>query len=127
MTIYTIAIETHECYGHGDYGTERRIVKTGGYGSGGFPPAFTTRAAAERWLKENGGTFCSKPVVVEIELVMPSAQHKFDLTGMAAGDSFLGCPNCWFRHDPGTAARRDCPVCGCGMKIYNVTPTDIAP
>lgn len=69
MKIYTIATETHACYGHGDYGTEQRIVRTGDYGSGGFPPAFTTRDAAAEWLKANRKTFYSKPAIVEIELL----------------------------------------------------------
>ena len=52
MKIYTIATETNECYG-----------------SGGFPPSFTTREAAAEWLKANGKTFYSKTAIVEIELL----------------------------------------------------------
>jgi hypothetical protein len=73
MKIYTIATETHECYGHGDFGTEQRIVRTGSYGSGGFPPAFTTREAATEWLKANGKTFYLKTAIVELELLGANA------------------------------------------------------
>lgn len=50
MKIYTIATETHECYGHGDYGNELRICKAGAYGSGKFPPVFKTREQAANYL-----------------------------------------------------------------------------
>jgi hypothetical protein len=58
MTIYTIADETHETYGHGDFGTEQRILRQGSYGCGEFPPAFTTRRSAQEWIdaqKYKGG------------------------------------------------------------------------
>jgi len=53
MKVYTIAVESNECYGHGDCRVELRIVRTGNYGPGSFPPLFTTRAAAEEWLKRD--------------------------------------------------------------------------
>lgn len=68
MKIYTVATETSQCYGHGDYGTEQHIVRTGPYGSGEFPPAFKTRKAAEKWLKANKREFFSKAAIVELEI-----------------------------------------------------------
>lgn len=52
--------------------------------------------------------------------------HAFDVAGLKEGDSFLGCSNCWFRLDPQTAAKPECPECGTPMRIYNVTAQDIA-
>lgn len=69
MKIFAIGVETHECYGHGDFGTETRICCMGSYGIDGFPPAFTTQEAAVEWLKENESKFYSKTVIVEIELL----------------------------------------------------------
>lgn len=46
---YTVALETHETYGHGDSGKELRICKLGGYGTGDFPPLFLSREEAEKW------------------------------------------------------------------------------
>lgn len=66
MKIYTIATETHQTYGHGDFGTERRIVREGSYGAGEFPPAFTRRESAEAYLRK--GDQYPKRVVVELEL-----------------------------------------------------------
>lgn len=69
MKIYTAAIERSECYGHGDFGLEQRISRMGAYGRLGFPPVFTTREAATRWLLENQEAFLGKAVVVELDLV----------------------------------------------------------
>lgn len=66
MKIYTIANETDECYGHGDYGRELRICCQGGYGTGGFPPAFRTQKAAQKYL--DGIKWNSDKKVVELEL-----------------------------------------------------------
>lgn len=66
MKIYTIANETRECYGHGDYGSELKICRHGPYGTGGFPPAFTTREAAEVYL--NGLEVRFGKIVVELDL-----------------------------------------------------------
>lgn len=49
MTIYGFAEESHECYGHGDYGTEDVIRRAGPYGSGDFRPFFTDRKTAEAY------------------------------------------------------------------------------
>jgi len=68
MKVYTIAVESNECYGHGDYGSELRIIRMGIYGSGNFPPLFTTRAAAEEWLKNRSNRFHSTRIV-ELELL----------------------------------------------------------
>ena len=68
MKVYTIAVESNECYGHGDCGVELRIVRMGSYGSGNFPPLFTTRVAAEEWLKKTSNLFYSTHIV-ELELL----------------------------------------------------------
>jgi hypothetical protein len=52
--------------------------------------------------------------------------HKFNLSGLKAGDSFLGCPSCWFRLDAGCAAKPICRECRSEMRIYDVTPADVA-
>jgi hypothetical protein len=48
--LYTIATETHECYGHGDFGTEQRIIREGSYACGEFPPCFELKADAQAYL-----------------------------------------------------------------------------
>jgi hypothetical protein len=67
MKIYTIAEETHECYGHGDYGTELRICKQGGYGTGNFPPLFKTKEKAQEYIKNLKYSTIQK--VVEMDLI----------------------------------------------------------
>jgi len=71
MKVYTIAVESNECYGHGDCGVELRIVRMGSYGSGNFPPLFTTRVAAEEWLKRDSNQFYSMLTmrIVELDLL----------------------------------------------------------
>lgn len=69
MKIYGIGTESHECYGHGDFGTEVTIRGMGGYGAGPFPPCFTTENAANLWIFQNKEHFFSKPVVVPMELL----------------------------------------------------------
>lgn len=49
MILYTLATKTHECYGHGDSGTELRIIKEGPWNQGSFPPLFKTPEAAEAY------------------------------------------------------------------------------
>lgn len=66
MKIYTIATESRECYGHGDFGTELRIVRQGGYGSGDFPPCFTHQHEALLW--RDAQQF-KTGVLVELELL----------------------------------------------------------
>jgi hypothetical protein len=56
-----------------------------------------------------------------------SVPHSFNLKGLKARESFLGCPKCWFRYDPGTAAKPVCPECRSGMRIYDMTPADVVP
>lgn len=63
--MFTIAIETHECYGHGDYGTEQRICRVGEYGQGDFPPLFHTYDEAEEYRR--GLEWNSNKVVVELK------------------------------------------------------------
>ena len=66
MTLFAIASETHECYGHGDYGTEERIIRLGAYGLEGFPPVFTTKNRAQEWIDSQ--KMYSGLVVVKLEL-----------------------------------------------------------
>ena len=49
-TLWTIASETMECYGHGDHGTEQRITREGAYGTGEFPPCFESKGEAQSYL-----------------------------------------------------------------------------
>jgi len=67
MKVYTIAEKNSVCYGHGDSGDELQICKTGGYGTGKFPPVFTTVSAAEQWMQGNLA-LAVKHVVVDLEL-----------------------------------------------------------
>lgn len=73
MKIYTIGVESHETYGHGDFGTETQIHTLGAYGTGEFPPCFTKRWSAEQWLKnakQDRVLYCGGETVVELELVL---------------------------------------------------------
>jgi hypothetical protein len=54
-----------------------------------------------------------------------NVKHQFDLTGLKAGEKFLGCPRCWFRFPVGAITRPICPRCLTGMNIYTVTQLDI--
>lgn len=51
--------------------------------------------------------------------------HHFKLAGTKVGDTFQGCPKCWFRTDPGTVAVPICRECGGRLLIYDVTVADI--
>lgn len=72
LPVYTIATETHQCYGHGDYAKEQRIVKEGSYGSGGFPPCFESRRDAEKYLGTMEYNFGKK--VVELRFFKANDQ-----------------------------------------------------
>lgn len=67
MKIYTVGDQTHECYGHGDYGDEIKIQAQGAYGMGDFPPCFTTKEKAQEYIKRL--SLNARKVVVELELV----------------------------------------------------------
>lgn len=69
MMIYTIGVESHETYGHGDFGTEIQIHTMGAYGTGPFPPCFQDRELAEAWMKANKDKFYGNHTVVMLELV----------------------------------------------------------
>lgn len=64
MIIYGIAESRRQVYGHGDSGEELMICAEGAYGTGGFPPLFATRVAAQQYAdnKKSGATL----VVVEL-------------------------------------------------------------
>lgn len=65
MKVYAIATKTHECYGHGDYGTELCICR-GPYGTGEFPPTFRTLDAAQKYL--DGMKWNQDKEIVELEV-----------------------------------------------------------
>lgn len=67
MKVYGIATKHSMTYGHGDHGDELVIERTESYGTGPFPPLFTTREAAENHL--SGIRWNSDKQVVEMELV----------------------------------------------------------
>ena len=66
MKIYGIAIVSHECYGHGDFGDETQIRRLGAYGSGKFPPFFLKREDAEKYLKSVDSF--DRRTIVEVDL-----------------------------------------------------------
>jgi len=51
--------------------------------------------------------------------------NHFKLHGTKVGDTFQGCPRCWFRLDPGEVGVPKCPQCGGTLLIYDVTLADI--
>jgi rRNA maturation endonuclease Nob1 len=51
--------------------------------------------------------------------------HQFNLSGMAAGDWFLGCRTCWFQLSKKTAAKPVCPKCGDRLSHLTVASDDI--
>lgn len=57
--------------------------------------------------------------------VTENVRHKFNLSGMQAGDWFLGCRHCWYQLPVRAAARIECPECGAKMCLYDVTPYDL--
>lgn len=65
MKVYGLAIETHECYGHGDYGTEQRICRMDAYGMGPYPPVFEKREQAEEFARKMANVVTL--VVVELD------------------------------------------------------------
>lgn len=54
-----------------------------------------------------------------------NVEHQFDLRGLKSGETFLGCPKCWFRFDPDSAARAECPECHAQMNLYTMTDADV--
>lgn len=67
MKIYAIAKRARECYGHGDYGDEDKICRTGPWGTGAFHPAFTSREEADSYLDQL--KWKSGMLVVEMDLL----------------------------------------------------------
>lgn len=65
--LFGLAQDTHQVYGHGDTGTELRICRMGPYGTGEFPPVFTSRKNAEDWILHCAPEY-SQFHIVEIEL-----------------------------------------------------------
>lgn len=54
-------------------------------------------------------------------------KKKFSLEGMHPGDSFLGCPKCFFQFGVGTITAPVCPECGTRMDVCKVTEEDKEP
>jgi len=51
--------------------------------------------------------------------------HLFNLEHLKTGDQFLGCSYCWFRFDPDTAAKPECPDCGRQMSLFTIRDEDV--
>jgi hypothetical protein len=68
--MFTIATITHECYGHGSFGKEKRICTTRPYGEGDFPPLFQTIEQASEYLSNM--EYNSDKVVVELKIFEPN-------------------------------------------------------
>ncbi len=56
-----------------------------------------------------------------------NVEHKFDLSGCEAGDTFLGCSVCHWQLPPDQATKPECSVCGNRLSLYSVTPSDVPP
>ena len=66
--LFTIATKTEVCYGHGDFGTPLRICCEDEYfGGTKFPPVFSDRNAAQKYI-ENMGYRGNGKEVVSLEL-----------------------------------------------------------
>ena len=53
-------------------------------------------------------------------------EHSYNLSGMSAGDWFLGCNVCWFQLPVGAAGANQCPNCVMTpLYINDVTPEDV--
>jgi len=67
MKVYGIATFSRECFGQGDYGEVTKIVPTGAYYNGPFPPIFKTFDAASEWAEHSG--ILGNIVIVSMNLV----------------------------------------------------------
>ena len=54
-----------------------------------------------------------------------SVKHSFNLSGMSAGEWFLGCEKCWFRGQKNTVSAPQCPVCLSKLRKFEVTEDDV--
>ena len=54
-----------------------------------------------------------------------SVIHKFDLSGMKLGDTFIGCRPCGFQLKVGYVGVNECRYCLNGMSYFTVTEDDI--
>jgi len=68
MKIYTIAQGKSKCCGHGDYRMDYAIRQFGYYPDSGYPPCFTNRSDAEKYLLARTETE-SDLKIVELELL----------------------------------------------------------
>ncbi len=68
MKIYAIADKTHECYGHGDYGTEERIVRQDPWGKNQYYPCFIIKEEAQKFLDKIGYPQNGNNSIVELDL-----------------------------------------------------------
>jgi hypothetical protein len=52
--------------------------------------------------------------------------HCFDLRGMKAGNSFMGCKRCWWHSDGAVAMVNQCPNCGArNLLMFTVNEDDV--
>lgn len=68
VKVYTVGSKVSKVYGHGDSGSEEVIARMGPYGTGEFPPLFTTAKAAQDWFLFKHGPDCKVPEAVELEI-----------------------------------------------------------
>jgi ssDNA-binding Zn-finger/Zn-ribbon topoisomerase 1 len=57
--------------------------------------------------------------------ILTNTKHKFNLNGFYAGDTFLGCNNCWWRAERGEVMKPICPECGKQLYAYCVRQDDL--
>lgn len=56
---------------------------------------------------------------------MKNVKHNFDLSGMKAGDWFLGCIPCNVQYPATGLAKPICKNCLGEMRVYTVTEDDL--
>jgi hypothetical protein len=85
ITVYALAVERRECYGHGDYGDLLRIEQQGAYGSGPafFHPLFLSEEKANAYLDSLGDTIFEEFRVVTLELEASTDDFGLSVSEMA--------------------------------------------
>jgi hypothetical protein len=68
-TVYTIAKSRTECYGHGDFGTEKKVCRMGAWGEGDYPPVFMTEKAARNWLDKQDAIGRNSASIIPLILI----------------------------------------------------------
>jgi hypothetical protein len=54
-----------------------------------------------------------------------NVNHSFDLSGLKAGDTFLGCPKCWEIHAVNAVGVLECRICMGRPNLYTVNESDL--